>query len=171
MGSILGIAYDQVKALPNVAHSLPNLAMPKTPTPPEHIGARLLAEMQERNLSHADVAAMFGVKPPSVYDWINYGRMAKKHLPKLVEVFGHSVNWWLTGRDDEGMQSPGLPRGLARLSTVLEGKSDEEIERIARALELLLVESPNKSQDVTRKYTVADSEFFGSHQEQKKRAK
>lgn len=73
-------------------------AMPKEP---EHIGNRLRAEMNKRKLSVAEVAKRFGVKAPSVYDWLNFGRIAKKHLPKLVAEFGHSMQWWIEGKDDD----------------------------------------------------------------------
>lgn len=73
------------------------------PKEPKHIGSRLRAEMDKRKLTVAQVAELFGVKAPSVYDWLNFGRIAKKHLPKLVAEFGHSMQWWIEGvEDDEG---------------------------------------------------------------------
>lgn len=73
------------------------------PKEPEHIGDRLRAEMDKRKLTVAQIAEIFGVKAPSVYDWLNFGRIAKKHLPKLVAEFGHSMQWWIDGKeDDEG---------------------------------------------------------------------
>lgn len=78
--------------------SLPYIqAMPKTP---EHIGDRLRREMDARGMTPTEVAAAFDVKNPSVYDWMKFGRIAKKHIPKLVEVFGHSANWWITGEEE-----------------------------------------------------------------------
>ncbi|TKC83853.1 hypothetical protein FAZ69_22735 [Trinickia terrae] len=102
-------------------------------------------------MSAGDVAALFGVKAPSVYDWMNFGRVAKKHLPRLVEVFGHSVNWWLTGEEpDTSIEQPGLPRHLVRIASILEGRSDDEIERIAQALELLLGSTQPKHASQTK---------------------
>lgn len=172
MPRILGKAYPPVKALPNESLAVPNSAMPKTTdSPAAHIGQRLLAEMQARNMSHADVAALFGVKPPSVYDWINFGRIAKKHLPRLVEIFGHSVHWWLTGDEDESAsQNVGLPRGLARLNAVLQGRSDEEIDRIARAIELLMPPRQNEAEHHTRRHIIHDSEFLEPEKTKKNRS-
>lgn len=72
------------------------------PKEPKHIGNRLRAEMDKRKLTVAQVAEMFGVKAPSVYDWLNFGRIAKKHLPKLVAEFGHSMQWWIEGKENNG---------------------------------------------------------------------
>lgn len=69
------------------------------PKDQKHIGVRLRAEMQRRSLTPAQIAEIFEVKTPSVYDWLNFGRIAKKHLPKLVNEFGHSVEWWITGQE------------------------------------------------------------------------
>ncbi|MCM2537684.1 hypothetical protein NDN94_07565 [Burkholderia glumae] len=70
------------------------------PKDTKHIGSRLREEMEARGLAVADIAQMFGVKAPSVYDWLNFGRIAKKHLPKLVAEFGHSMQWWIEGGDE-----------------------------------------------------------------------
>lgn len=118
--------------------------------------------MKAKGLTPADVAGLFGVKPPSVYDWINFGRIAKKHLPRLVEVFGHSVDWWITGVEiSANAKTTGMPAGIARLAGVLEGRSDEEMERIARALELLLGAQPStrELESRVRRYTIDDEEL------------
>ncbi|WP_230948180.1 helix-turn-helix domain-containing protein [Burkholderia stagnalis] len=122
--------------------ALPNASMETIPNSQEHIGDRLRAEMDARNMSPADVASLFGVKPPSVYDWLKFGRIAKKHLPRLVEIFGHTMNWWISGDESENDNQPSMPAGLHRIARVLEGRSTEEIERIAQALELLLQATP-----------------------------
>lgn len=70
------------------------------PNPLEHIGDRLRREMDRLGLTPTEVANIFGVKNPSVYDWMKFGRVAKKHIPKLVEVFGHTAEWWITGKEE-----------------------------------------------------------------------
>lgn len=124
--------------------AMPNPNMPNENQSVRHIGHRLKDEMTARNLSEAEVGDLFGVKAPSVYDWIKFGRIAKKHLPRLVEVFGHSVHWWLTEEELPDVEHTGLPRGWTRLVPILQGRSDEEIERIARALELLIGKGADK---------------------------
>ncbi len=59
-----------------------------------HLGVKLKAEMKRLNLKPPAVAELFGVAVPSVYDWVNDGRIAKKHYGKLVEVFGRPLQWW-----------------------------------------------------------------------------
>jgi phage repressor protein C with HTH and peptisase S24 domain len=107
-------------------------AMPKDP---KHIGERLFDEMTRRALTHADIAEMFGVKPPSVYDWVNFGRIAKKHIPKLVEKLGHSANWWITGEEtpiSAAVPSIGAP-GLADRIHELLTSADGNLTKVAAA--------------------------------------
>lgn len=107
-------------------------AMPKTP---EHIGDRLRREMEKRPMTPTEVAAVFGVKNPSVYDWMKFGRIAKKHIPKLVEVFGHTAEWWITGEDGPipvAVQPIG-DGGLAdRIKSVIDGAGGN-ISKVASA--------------------------------------
>lgn len=148
------------QGIAEICSALPNGDM-TTPTHTErHIGDRLRDEMQARGMSVSEVATLFGVKAPSVYDWLNFGRIAKKHIPQLVEVFGHTADWWITGEESaKGNASPGFPPRLIRLAKVLEGRSDEEIDRIARALELLIppVESREKTRLTGRRFIVDDA--------------
>lgn len=60
----------------------------------QHLGVKLKAEMDRLKLKPPAVAKAFGVAVPSVYDWINEGRIAKRHYGKLVEVFGRPLEWW-----------------------------------------------------------------------------
>lgn len=60
-----------------------------------HIGHKLKAHMEANQIKVAEVAAVFGVKSPSVYDWINFGRMDKKHYATLVKWSGMPIEYWL----------------------------------------------------------------------------
>jgi predicted XRE-type DNA-binding protein len=60
-----------------------------------HIGQKLKAHMDANQIKVAEVAAVFGVKSPSVYDWINFGRMDKKHYATLVKWSGNPIEYWL----------------------------------------------------------------------------
>ncbi len=60
-----------------------------------HMGEKLKQEAERLRLKPAHVAAVFGVKPPSVYDWYEHGRIHKKHYPALVEMSGKPIQWWL----------------------------------------------------------------------------
>jgi len=61
----------------------------------KHIGEKLQQEAEEKGLKPPQVAELFGVKTPSVYDWYTHGRVHKKHYPKLVEWSGKPIEWWL----------------------------------------------------------------------------
>ncbi len=64
-------------------------------TTPKHIGQKLQAHAISQNLKPAKVAAVFGVKPPSVYDWYKHGRMDKEHYQTLVDWSGKPIEYWL----------------------------------------------------------------------------
>ena len=58
---LLGNTYSFCKALPNKFQTCL--------IPPMHMGEKLKQEAERLRLKPAQVAAVFGVKPPSVYDW------------------------------------------------------------------------------------------------------
>ena len=64
------------------------------------LAQKLKAAMLDKGVKPAELAREFGVKAPSVYDWLEFGRIAKKHIPKLAEYFGKPVGWW-PGEDEE----------------------------------------------------------------------
>lgn len=71
------------------------------------------------------VAAHFGIKGPSVYDWINHGRIGKQHLTELVSYFSDVVgpeHWGLT---------PGSP--LSQLERLDGATIHAAIERMQQA--------------------------------------
>lgn len=56
-------------------------------TGPE-LGAALKAAMQLKGgMSQTALANEFGVRQPSVSEWIKFGRISKSHIPKLIEFF------------------------------------------------------------------------------------
>lgn len=55
------------------------------------LGDALKRAMEKKKVGPSAVATAFGVKPPSVSDWCNYGRIHKKHLERLVEYFSDVV--------------------------------------------------------------------------------
>ncbi len=77
--------------------------MPKT----THLGEKLKQEMARLGLKNAQIAELFGVKTPSVYDWIQFGRIHKKHFPQLVKVFGRPLSWWLNSPPEDELEAGG----------------------------------------------------------------
>lgn len=56
---------------------------------------KLAEAMRLKNVTQAEVARAFAVKPPTVSsDWLKHGRISKRHYQKLVEYFGLSFDWW-----------------------------------------------------------------------------
>lgn len=60
------------------------------------LGRKINQVMAEKNMAgdYAALARAFGVKPPSVYDWIDHERLGKDRYRKLVEWSGRSLDWW-----------------------------------------------------------------------------
>lgn len=59
-----------------------------------HIGQKLKDMAESKQMTIPEVAQVFGIKPPSVYEWYSTGRVAKKHYAQLVKWSGKSLNWW-----------------------------------------------------------------------------
>lgn len=68
------------------------------------LASALASAIELKGVRQEDVAAAFGVKQPSVSDWLKHGRMHKKHLTRLVEYFGDVV-----GPEHWGMPSSWRP--------------------------------------------------------------
>ncbi|MCA3000285.1 MAG: helix-turn-helix transcriptional regulator [Rhodocyclaceae bacterium] len=64
------------------------------------LGDALQEAMRRKGVSQAVVARYFGVKAPSVSDWIKFGRIDKRHLERLFDFFSDVCDmafWGLTG--------------------------------------------------------------------------
>lgn len=60
------------------------------------LGVKINSVMREKGIEgdYGTLANIFGVKTPSVYDWITHGRLGKERYAKLVEWSGKSLDWW-----------------------------------------------------------------------------
>ena len=59
----------------------------------EHIGHRIKRAMDAANMGPKAVADHFGIKPPSVSDWIKFGRIDKSRVRGLVENHRVYLPW------------------------------------------------------------------------------
>lgn len=61
------------------------------------IGLKINDVLREKNLigDYAAVAEYFGVAVPSVYGWVDKGRISKDRLPMLTTWSGKPLTWWL----------------------------------------------------------------------------
>ena len=65
----------------------------------EELGAAIASAIEKKKVKKKDVADFFGVKPPSVQDWIRRGTIDKAKLPALWQYFSDVVGpelWGLT---------------------------------------------------------------------------
>lgn len=93
----------------------------------ETLGAAIKAAINLKGVSKVEVAQHFGVKPPSVQDWINRGTISKEKLPDLWEYFSDVVgpeHWGLRGWS-------GLPRASAPSPIPSKDAADLEIVQFA----------------------------------------
>lgn len=88
---ILGITYSNLQGIAEKWAFLPNFPMSQK----KHMGEKLQQEAQKKGLKPAEIAEIFGVRAPSVYDWYSHGRIHQKHYSKLVEWSGKPIEWWL----------------------------------------------------------------------------
>lgn len=73
----------------------------------QELGRAIGEAILRKGVSKTAVAKHFGIKGPSIYDWIKHGRVGKQHLNELVRYFSDVVgpeHWGLT------------PGGLATIS-------------------------------------------------------
>lgn len=93
--------------------------MPKTAravrTTTNPFGQKFLRVMRDKGIDQdfAAAAAAFGVKVPSVYDWVDHGRFAKIRFARLVEWSGRSLNWWFDVPESVGANEPPRATGSA----------------------------------------------------------
>ena len=57
----------------------------------KELGAAIREAIRLKGVRRVEVADAFGVKPPSIQDWMNFGRIDKKHIEKLVAYFDDVV--------------------------------------------------------------------------------
>lgn len=67
----------------------------------KELGSALTEAMKLKGVGPSELARAFGVKPPSVKDWQEFGRIHKKHLPGLIDYFAGVVgaSHWGLGKE------------------------------------------------------------------------
>lgn len=88
------------------------------------LGQALRKAMTAKGLKQADVAKEFGIKQPSVSEWIKYGRIGKQHIPHVVKYFSTHV----------GPEHWGLPTAWQDQSAGPESVAEAALLRKYRAL-------------------------------------
>lgn len=79
------------------------------------LGEAVAEAIRLKGVSKIAVARHFGIKGPSVYDWINHGRVGKQHLAELVAYFSDVVgpeHWGMAAGSTEDEIAPSFARLL-----------------------------------------------------------
>ena len=85
--------------------------------------------------SKADVAKHFGIKTPSVYDWIKKGSISKEKLPELWDYFSDVVgyeHWGLV--DNPRISLTGTPGGASNSTQPLADTMPPEVKELAERM-------------------------------------
>jgi hypothetical protein len=88
-----------------------------------------------KGVKTADVARHFGIKGPSLYDWLKHGRIGKQHLSALISYFSDVVppsHWGLDPSAEAAFTPPTLP--------VSAGEADTPLSHLAK----LLAQTPDE---------------------------
>jgi transcriptional regulator with XRE-family HTH domain len=93
--------------------------------------------------TQAGLARACGIATPSVSDWLSgkTKRIEGENLLRAAKFLNVSPWWLATGEGEAELKDSkevNLPKGMARFASILNDRSDEEIECIAQALELLI---------------------------------
>ena len=102
------------------------------------LGAAIKAAIKDKRVTQKEVARVFGVKPPSISDWINKGTISKDKLPKLWDYFADVVgpaHWGLAAFPDHArtLGEPVADYTITRVPRV--PKWEAELLEIARRLD------------------------------------
>jgi len=100
--------------------------------------------------SQAEIARHFGVKPPSVKDWVKKGAIAKERLPELWRYFED-----VAGPEHWGMTVDEWPAGLSaghqptgrQASTLARGSAEWPLRKVTLARLLALTPEQRKRAD------------------------
>ncbi len=77
------------------------------------LGRAIEDAIRLKGVTRSEVARQFGVQPESTYDWTKFGRIAKKHLPKLFDYFSDVAgpeHWGMAS--SEWLPSLGYSQGV-----------------------------------------------------------
>lgn len=140
------------KALPYSCVRMPNKAMLTGKELGEALRVaieRKSALMESRGdgrLLKKDVAAHFGVQPPSLQDWINFGRIGKQHLNSLVAYFSDVVgpDHWGIERATFTADSPkSKGRAFPTANDLQEVKESSIVDRSVKLAEQIIAADQN----------------------------
>jgi transcriptional regulator with XRE-family HTH domain len=107
-------------------------------TDPINIAARLKSAIAAAKVPKTTLATKCGVSDQAVTGWTKTGRISKKNLPAIAQALNVSVNWLLTGEDDD--RQPGndavalSPQEMALLE-LFRDLTDKQKSEAVRSLE------------------------------------
>lgn len=58
----------------------------------QDLGNAIKAALKKKGMRQKDLADHFGIKAPSVSDWLKYGRVSKEKIPALIQYFSDVVD-------------------------------------------------------------------------------
>jgi len=115
----------------------------------KELGAAIASAIRMKGVKKAHVAKHFGIKPPSISDWINRGTIDKAKLEKLFAYFSDVVgpaHWGLSGDSISMLREPSETYPINVTPFPVENPLRRELMVIAdrmsdRALQVLIYEA------------------------------
>lgn len=105
-----------------------------------HLGIKLKAEAERLKLKPAQVAELFKIKPPSVYDWYTTGRIHQRHYLKMVEWSGKPLEWWFDFPESASSARLSKNSGFAQsLADLFDSLPDDQKIRVDAMMECTAV--------------------------------
>ena len=119
------------------------------------LGKAIAEAIRLKGVPKTTVAAHFGIQGPSVYDWINHGRVSKKHLTAMFDYFSDVV-----GPEHWGIEDGGFSSHATGLDPSILGVALTSMDQVIRARGLRMERNLGKFTSVLNfAYELARMEF------------
>ncbi len=134
------------------------------------LGEALSKAIKLKGISKAALAREFKVTPPSIQDWIKYGRIAKKHINHLVDFFSDVVppEHWGLSKEKITFENPSIDSEyLALLNAVVQklmsGERSDQMDLVLLAMKQLVKtdsdQKPNNDQKPNKQVFMQNAQW------------
>lgn len=91
----------------------------------ESLSMKLANALEASDFKAADVARACGVSPQAVNGWVKTGRIDKKHLKRLSEIFNKPLDYWLDQYEVDNGSFVSMNKQVPLISWVRAGSWDD----------------------------------------------
>lgn len=98
------------------------------------MAAKLAEATADPKIKQSDIANACGVTKQAVQGWLKTGRFDKKHLPKLAQLTGRPLAWWLDA--DSDLSTGELIKALSDWRSQASARSQYVIDQLSSLAQL-----------------------------------